>query len=76
MIPVAQIFWEKNQYNKLYKICHYPIKDCHHGDLGIVLGELRKLTKLSIKYGKQNMSYNYHPKYFDFSYVDIERLGR
>ncbi|XP_055919677.1 uncharacterized protein LOC129951509 [Eupeodes corollae] len=53
----------------------FPLEDCHHVDLSI-LGSLCNLTSLNIAFAPPKLDRNYHDRFFNFSYVDIQNLAR
>ncbi|XP_055846809.1 uncharacterized protein LOC129912541 [Episyrphus balteatus] len=53
----------------------FPFQDCHHVDLS-VLRTLVHLNSLTIEILPPKLSCNYHTRYFNFSYLDMQNLAR
>lgn len=64
---------EKNPYNSNYRVYNHSDTWYRHGDLSF-LGELRRLTVLSIDFSTENLKYGYHKRYFELSSEDFINL--
>lgn len=76
LLAIDDMYLEKNRYNPLYKIFNYPPKDCHHGNFGSAVGQLANLVSLKLRFGIAKIEFQYHERYFEMSYDDIDSLSK